>query len=71
MTLPDSYTVRLIDLPVALGGMISEDPDGHVNIYVNARHAHDQQMIDAEHELEHWQDDDLYNGLTIQQAEAK
>lgn len=71
MTLPDSYTVRLIDMPVNLGGMISEDPDGHVNVYINARHAHDQQMLDAKHELDHWRDDDLHNSMTIKQIETK
>ena len=73
-TLPlsdDEYTLRLIDLPVRQGGMISEDPDGHINIYINARHAHDQQILDAEHEFEHWQDDDMRNDKGIQDVEER
>lgn len=70
MDLPDSYTVRLVDLPVAQGGMISESPDGHINVYINARHAHDQQILDAEHEFDHWRNDDLHNDRSIQEVEA-
>ena len=68
--LPDSYTVRRIDLPVAQGGMISESPDGHINVYINARHAHNQQLLDAEHEFDHWRNDDLHNGKDIREVEG-
>ena len=69
--LPDDYTVRLVDLPPAVGGSISETPDGHVDVYLNARHSHDGQLRAAEHEFDHWRHDDLHNGLDIHQIEGR
>ena len=67
--MPDSYTVRLIDMPVRQGGMISEDPDGHINVYLNARLSNVGQMDAAYHEWKHWLDDDLNNGKGIREVE--
>ena len=69
--LPDDYTVRLIDLPASVGGAISETPDGHVDVYLNARHSHDGQLRAADHEFDHWRHDDLHNGLDIHQIEGR
>ena len=69
--LPDDYTVRLVDLPPAVGGSISETPDGHVDVYINARHSHDGQLRAAEHEFDHWRNDDLHNGLDIHMIEGR
>ena len=66
---PDEYTVRLVDMPVTQGGMISESPDGHINIYINARLSREGQMDAAEHEFKHWLDDDLHNGKSIHDVE--
>lgn len=68
--MPDSYTVRLIDLPVSQGGMISEDPDGHINVYINARLSSSGQNTAAWHEWEHWYNDDLNNDRDIREAKA-
>lgn len=59
--LPDSFTVRTIDMPTAVCGTIAESPDGHINIYINARLSHAGQIDALEHELEHWRNDDLNN----------
>lgn len=69
--LPDDYTVRLVDLPPAVGGAISETPDGHVDVYLNARHSRDGQLRAADHEFDHWRHDDLHNGLDIHQIEGR
>ena len=49
--------------------MISVSPDGHLNVYVNARHAHDQQLLDAKHEFDHWENGDLDSDRDIREVE--
>ena len=71
MTHPDDCTVRLIDMPTSVGGWISECPDGHIDIYVNARHSHDGRLRAFDHELDHWRNDDLHNSLDIRQVESR
>jgi hypothetical protein len=71
MTWPDDCTVRLIDMPVSVGGRISECPDGHIDIYINARHSEAGRRRDLEHELEHWQNDVLHNDLGIRAVEGR
>ena len=69
--LPDDYTVRLVDMPVREGGMISEDPDGHINVYINARLSSTGQHTAAYHEWEHWYNDDLNNDTDIREVEGR
>ena len=69
--LPDSYTIRTIDMPAAVGGTIAESPDGHINIYLNARLTRAGQEEALEHELEHWRNDDLHNDDDIETVEAR
>ena len=71
MTWPDDCTVRLIDMPVSVGGRISECPDGHIDIYINARHSEAGRRRDLEHELGHWRNDDLHNDLDIRAVESR
>ena len=71
MTWPDDCTVRLIDMPVSVGGRISECPDGHIDIYINARHSEAGRRRDLAHELEHWRNDDLHNDLDIRAVEGR
>lgn len=68
---PDDCTVRLIDMPVSVGGRISECPDGHIDIYINARHSEAGRRRDLEHELDHWRNDDLHNDLDIRAVEGR
>ena len=68
---PDDCTVRLIDMPVSVGGRISECPDGHIDIYINARHSEAGRRRDLAHELDHWRHDDLHNGLDIRAVESR
>lgn len=70
-TLPDDYTVRMIDMPISVGGWISECPDGHIDVYINARLSRDGQRRAAEHEFDHWRNDDFRNGLDIREIEGR
>jgi len=69
--LPDDCTVRLIDLPISVGGRISECPDGHIDIFINARLSRDGQRRAWDHELDHWENDDLHSGLDIRAVEGR
>ena len=69
MKFPDSFTVRLVDLPTTQKGFICEDIDGHINVYINARLSHTGQMDAARHEYRHWLSDDLRNDRPIQEVE--
>lgn len=68
--IPDDCIVRLIDLPPAVGGVVSEDETGFLNIYINARWGYYAQLKSLRHELDHINDDDLHNNRTIKEVEG-
>ena len=68
---PDDYTVRLVDLPVDCGGMVSLSPDGHFNIYLNARLDRATQREKFLHELRHILNDDFFNDDDIHTVESR
>lgn len=68
--IPDDCIVRLIDLPPAVGGVVSEDETGFRNIYINARWGHFAQLKSLRHEIDHINEDDLHNEKTIKEAEG-
>ena len=61
--------VRLIDLPTGVGGLVSEDETGFLNIYINARYGYYEQRKSLRHELRHIKNDDLHNDRDIRQIE--
>ena len=68
----DDYTVRLVDdLPASVGGFISASPDGHLNIYLNARHSREGQRRAYGHELRHAEHDDLHSTEPLEVIEAR
>ena len=68
----DDYTVRLVDdLPASVGGFISESPDGHLNIYINARHGWKGQRRSFRHDLHHADADDLRSSEPLAVIEAR
>ena len=71
MTLPDDCVVRLIDLPLDVGGFITESPDGCRNIYINARYSDDGQREALRHELRHADADDLHSTEPLSIIEAR
>lgn len=70
MRMPDNCTVRLADLPYDVGGFVSESPDGHLNIYLNARLSSLKNKRSARHELKHIAEDDLHSARTIYAVEG-
>ena len=71
MTWPDDCTVRLIDMPVSVGGRISECPDGIGRLLRPHGILEAGQRRDLEHELDHWRNDDLHNDLDIRTVESR
>ena len=67
---PAGCAVRVIDLPYSVGAMVSVDENGYASIYINARLSVEKQRHCLKHELFHLENDDIYNGKSIQQAEA-
>lgn len=68
----DDYTVRLVDdLPASVGGFVTESPDGHINIYINARHGWKGQRRSFRHELRHADADDLRSTEPLAVIEAR
>ena len=71
LPLPENCRVRLVDLPVTAGGMISVDETGFVNIYINARLSRDAQREALQHELRHHYRGDLFSDADIRTVEAE
>lgn len=68
----DDYAVRLVDdLPASVGGFVTESPDGHLNIYINARHGWKGQRRSFRHELRHADADDLHSTDPLAVIEAR
>ena len=67
----DEYAVRLVDLPVGVGGFITESSDGFLNIYINARHGWKGQRKSFLHELRHAENDDLHSDEPLAVIEAR
>ena len=69
--IPDDCTVRMTDaLPLTVGGFVCESPDGHRNVYLNARLTRARQLRSIDHEFRHVKRDDLHNDRPIREVEA-
>lgn len=69
MRIPDDTTIRLVDLPPAVSGFVSDSPDGHHNVYININLSDAERRDAAEHEFRHIEGDDLYNDRDIHDVE--
>lgn len=67
----EDYTVRVIDLPYSVGGMIAVDEDDYTSIYINARWPREKQRRAFRHELRHIEGDDIYNAKDIRTVERE
>ena len=67
----DEYTVRLVDLPAEVGGVIKESKDGFLNIYINARHGWRGQRRSYRHEMRHAENGDLHSDEPVDVIEAR
>lgn len=63
------FFVRIVDLPVGVGGCVAPNDDGTFSVYINARSSCRKQRESYKHELRHIERDDFYNGLPIEQIE--
>ena len=64
-------TVRIIDLPVTVRGLVAEDETGWPSIYLNARLSREMQRKVLRHELKHIADDDLHSTRPITEVERR
>lgn len=71
MIAPSGCSVRLIDLPYKVGGIVAFDADGFASIYLNARWSREQQRKALRHEIRHINNDDIFNGKSIQEIEVE
>lgn len=69
--IPDDCTVRLVDLPYRVGGTVALSPDGHYNIYINARSGDARRRASLLHEIDHIENGDFFNGLDIRTVEDR
>jgi len=63
------YRVRLVDLPHGVHGCVSEDCDGFLNMYINARDSFYRQAQAYRHEMKHIQRDDFRKASVIEAEE--
>jgi len=61
--------VRLKQLPAAIGAVISVDPDGDYNAYINSALSREAQLRALAHELLHAAREDLYSDEPIEDVE--
>lgn len=62
--------VRMKQMPVTVGAVVSVDPDGDYNAYVNSSWSREAQVRALAHELIHAGREDLYNDEPIEDVES-
>ena len=65
------YTVRYVDLPYGVNGLLVYDENGDPNIYINARASYDMQQKAIRHELRHLRRADVHSRRSIRRVEAE
>ena len=63
------YFIRVVDLPPRCGGLVSPNPDGTFNVYLDAKQSKEEQIDAYIHEFLHMDNDDFYNGKPICEVE--
>lgn len=63
------YFIRVVDLPPRVGGLVSPNPDGTYNLYLDEKQSRLQQIDSYIHEYLHMDNDDFYNGKSISEIE--
>ena len=64
------YTVRVVPFPVYnVGGVVTPNDDGSFSVYINANLSQQRQKEALDHELEHIEGDDFYNGNPREEVE--
>jgi len=65
------YFIRVVDLPLGVGGVVTPNEDGTFSIYLNARNSDRKQRSSCDHEVRHIQHDDFYRDVPVDQAEKE
>ena len=66
----DEYRVYLMPFPGDILGAVRIDAEGFPSIYINDALSPEAKRRALEHELKHIQNDDFFNGKSIQEVEA-
>lgn len=69
MKYPDDYNVVFIRLPGNVLSVMRQDCNGYPTIYINDQLCIEAKRVALRHELAHYAADDLYNAVTIYDAE--
>ena len=65
-----TYFVREIPLPYSVKGMVTPNAeDDSFSIYINALLPDEQKKKALDHEIKHIENDDFYNGKSIEEIE--
>ncbi len=64
------FFIRVVDLPLGVGGVVTPNDDGTFSIYLNARNSARKQRSSCSHEVGHIEKDDFYNGKSIGEVEG-
>lgn len=65
-----TYFVREVSLPFEVKGIVTPNAeDDSFSIYINSRLSDDQKRKALKHEIDHIENDDFYNGKTIEEVE--
>lgn len=65
----EDFFVRVVDLPVQIGGLVTPNDDGTFSVYINARNTADRQRQSFRHEVSHIENNDFYNEKPIEEVE--
>ena len=64
------YFVRLIDMPKGIRGMVSPNPDGTYNIYLDKKADRQKQLKSCKHEIDHILNNDFQSEENIAKIEG-
>lgn len=65
-----NYRVYMMPFPGDVKAAVRVDPDGFASIYINDALSPEARKRAFMHELRHLERDDMYNDLTIEEAET-
>ena len=65
------YSIHVMDMPIAVKGLVVLGEDDFPCIYINARYNRETQIATCYHELEHISNDDFYNADDIRVVETR
>lgn len=66
------FFVRIVDFPVSAGcdGAVTPNADDTYSVYLDARTTWERRKIACDHEIEHIEREDFFNGKDIRKVEG-